>query len=255
MSRIIQLRTKLPDEFLEEQILQEWWLNENHYDQVIAGEPIDMLKPDGSLLFKYRPGALPRVGCDIARLGFRKLGSYYSDSPGRGFCTGIGGYYYDRKEGRCYMTPFTRDNRRFHLKCMWLIWRCNDIYRQELPEQYEYQRQVASQTNRDYILGETVFTTYTANRWDATHKARTPAHRDKGDLPGGFGVIAALTKGDYTGGYLIFPQWRVAVDLRDSDLLLCDVHEVHGIAPIEGEPGWERISVIMYYRTAIGQSK
>jgi hypothetical protein len=104
-------------------------------------------------------------------------------------------------------------------------------------------------TSPDWIIADTAFTTVTVNRWDARHDARTRVHRDDGDLPEGFGVISILNSGRYTGGELIFLKYRVAVDMREGDVLLCDVHEFHGNAPMkETEPGWERIACILYYR-------
>ena len=64
-------------------------------------------------------------------------------------------------------------------------------------------------------------------------------------------LISAFSTGSYTGGYLVFPQYQVAVDMRTTDVLLCDVHEWHANAPIVGEPDWQRIATVLYYRTKI----
>ena len=37
------------------------------------------------------------------------------------------------------------------------------------------------------------------------------------------------------GGCLVFPKYRIAVDIRSQDVLLCDVHEYHGNSPITGD--------------------
>ncbi|MFO0926381.1 MAG: hypothetical protein U0736_04990 [Gemmataceae bacterium] len=94
------------------------------------------------------------------------------------------------------------------------------------------------------VIEDTAFTTVTVNQtW------QTAVHTDKGDLPEGFGVITMLRRGDYRGGYLVFPKYRVAVDLGDRDVLLADVHESHGNTAItHRSDDAERISCVLYFR-------
>ena len=75
-------------------------------------------------------------------------------------------------------------------------------------------------------------------------------------MPPGFGCILVLRRGSYAGGELVLPAYRVGADLQDRDLLLFDVHELHGNLPLVGEGppmlpeqgGYERISVVFYFR-------
>jgi hypothetical protein len=56
------------------------------------------------------------------------------------------------------------------------------------------------------------------------------------------------------GGTLVFPRYGVGVRARTGDLLLCDVHEVHGVTAITGEPGtWARLSSVFYMRERIAK--
>jgi hypothetical protein len=121
----------------------------------------------------------------------------------------------------------------------------DDVFQRELPDRYEAQMRAVQETPSEYIIPGTVFTTVTVNRnW------RTAVHKDKGDLKDGFGVMSVLDAGEYQGGYLCFPKWRVAVDMRSQDVLLADVHEYHGNTPISGEEGeYERLATVLYYRT------
>jgi hypothetical protein len=59
---------------------------------------------------------------------------------------------------------------------------------------------------------------------------------------------------------LVFPEFRVAVDMHDGDVLLMDAHEWHGntriVCACGDEPngacavcGAERISIVSYYRS------
>lgn len=91
----------------------------------------------------------------------------------------------------------------------------------------------------------------------------TGVHTDKGDLDAGFSTIAVFKNGDYEGGTLCFPEYRVGVDLQDCDLILMDAHEWHGnieFTPqperdtngrLLEDPGFERISIVTYFRTAM----
>ena len=80
---------------------------------------------------------------------------------------------------------------------------------------------------------------------------QTAVHQDAGDFPDGLGNLTVLEAGDYTGGYFCLPQYRVAVDVRNYDCLLADVHTWHGNTPIiPVKPGrrFVRLSLVMYYR-------
>ena len=102
--------------------------------------------------------------------------------------------------------------------------------------------------------GITPFTTITCNRsW------RTAAHVDKGDLKEGFGVMCCL--GDFGGCDLVFPRYRCAVRYREGDVLLANVHEVHGNTPLLNPDGSvpevgrepERLVCVFYYQEKMEQ--
>jgi hypothetical protein len=111
----------------------------------------------------------------------------------------------------------------------------------------------AAQTSVEWLLNNT-FTTITCNRnW------RTAAHIDDGDLKDGFGVMCCL--GDFEGCDLVFPRYRAAVRYREGDVLLANVHQVHGNTPLltvggkEPLPGREpeRLVCVFYYREKMDQ--
>ncbi len=53
------------------------------------------------------------------------------------------------------------------------------------------------------------------------------------------------TLGKFTGGYLVLPEYGVAVDYQPGDVLLGDVHGLlHGNCPHTGE----RVTTILYAR-------
>lgn len=213
--------------------------------RLIRGEAVNVSKPDGSPLMLFRPGAISKEVCELARPALRRAGSPFSGK--RRFNTGVIGY--NILNGVCGPTEFTKMHGDLWGLCLPLIWELSDVYERELPEMYKRQRQVTIGM-RHFIRG-TPFTTATVNRWDDTHDARTRLHIDRQDLPQGFGVLSVINAGEYSGAELIFPKFRVAVDMRTTDVLLADVHEYHGNGPIEPQrhSHWERIATICYFKT------
>jgi len=124
-------------------------------------------------------------------------------------------------------------------------------------DRYEAQMTEIDRTHPDWVVPGTPFTTLTVN-----NTYPTGVHTDKGDLDAGFSTIAVLRRGSYTGGRFVFPEFRVAVDLQDGDLILMDAHQWHGNTALVcacGEKrtrmcetcGAERISLVSYMRTAM----
>jgi hypothetical protein len=115
-----------------------------------------------------------------------------------------------------------------------------------LPVRHAAQRKAADQVDPAFLVPGTVFTTITVNK-----TFRTAAHRDAGDFSDGLSNLLVLSNnGNYTGGYLILPEVRIAVDVRPGDLLLVNNHEyIHGNTPIElKEETAERVSLVCYLR-------
>jgi hypothetical protein len=115
-----------------------------------------------------------------------------------------------------------------------------------LPQRHAAQRAAADKIDPAFLVPETVFTTITVNK-----TFRTAAHRDAGDFSNGLSNLLVLSNnGNYSGGYLILPEVRVAVNVRPGDLLLVNNHEyIHGNTPIElHDETAERISLVCYLR-------
>lgn len=110
----------------------------------------------------------------------------------------------------------------------------NQLYKEHAPAVYARQR-AAVRSEPQFRLWHTVFSSvYLARNF------RTAYHRDANNLRG---VFTALTPtGQYTGGELVLPRWRVGFALQPGDLLLFDPQQVHGNLPIHGE----RISAAAY---------
>jgi hypothetical protein len=126
----------------------------------------------------------------------------------------------------------------------------NKCFEKLLPGRFANQKAAADRLDKRFLVGEdTVFTTLTVNK-----TFRTAAHLDAGDLGSGFSNLGVISTGkDFKGGYLVLPEYRVAINIRPGDLLLIANHDaIHGNTPIEavdGNPeGIERMSIVAYFR-------
>jgi hypothetical protein len=115
-----------------------------------------------------------------------------------------------------------------------------------MPERHGAQKNFVDSLDEHFRIADTVFTTLTINK-----TFRTAAHLDAGDYGPGFSNLLVLSNdGDFTGGYLILPEFRIAVNVRPGDLLLIANHTaIHGNTPIVlGSEASERISIVAYAR-------
>lgn len=129
------------------------------------------------------------------------------------------------------------------------IHKVNNVFAEFMPDRYAIQKEVASHVSKDWIIGDTAFSTITVNK-----SYRTACHKDAGDLKEGFGVMTYFTTGKLMGGFLVLPAYRVAVKLQHGDIILFDVHEWHGNTPIKPlEPKAERITCVFYLREKLLQ--
>lgn len=121
----------------------------------------------------------------------------------------------------------------------------NNAFRELLPWRWNNQNEAAKKIDPAFLVPGTVFTTVTVNK-----TFRTAAHLDAGDFSNGLSNLCVLSNdGRYTGGYLVLPEYRTAINIRPGDLLLINNHEViHGNTPIVCEDGSERISLVCYLR-------
>lgn len=143
-------------------------------------------------------------------------------------------------------TSYTRNHREQFNRALPFLQTLNKGFKELLPWRWGNQKAASDKVDPRFIVEGTVFSTITVN-----NTFRTAAHRDAGDFSDGLSNLLVLSNdGNYTGGYLIFPEYRVAVNVRPGDLLLVNNHEIiHGNTPIvPGTPESERISLVCYLR-------
>lgn len=137
---------------------------------------------------------------------------------------------------------FNRDHPEMYQKTLPLIREIDKYYEQYFPAEYKLQRKKANQTQ--FKIPMTAFTTITTNV-----NFQTTMHTDKGDDPEGFGNLAVIERGKYTGGETCFPQYGIGVNVRTGDILFMDVHQIHGNLPIhKTTKDAIRLSIVCYLR-------
>ena len=156
----------------------------------------------------------------------------------------------------CRLTKFTKKETKKWKNSIPLIVEADKQFKKLVPDRHQAQLKQAKDTP-NFQIENTAFSTVTLN-----YNFRTATHRDKGDLPEGFGNLLVLEKSEcdsknskpFKGGVLGFPQYGVAVDVRQGDFLAMDVHQWHCNTPLEhskktiekDEIG--RLSIVCYLR-------
>jgi hypothetical protein len=267
--KVIRRKWSQPNEWVTD--LAGKFLDDRHYDTLVRGADADVYKPDGTLLLRFKAGVLPASICLAA---YPALVRAAVPSFNRGMAAGGGRPHRVKRDGilsatrearpvlsgvmgfmdrypripYCRTTTYTRDDVQGWADVQPFLQAVNGAFMRGCPPRHNAQNHIIQVTHPYYRIPGTAFTTVTVNR-----NFRTAAHTDTGDLKAGFGVMAVVEgPGHYDGCYLVFPKYAVAVDMRTCDVLLADVHEVHGNTPIIGElDGYDRISCVFYYRTGM----
>jgi hypothetical protein len=247
MTTELRIRSKIQEEELEAK--KGKILTSDDYD-VLLTRATRVLKPDGSLLCVYRPGAFPSIAEFYDVLHSLRV----FQTTNRGMASGTerhpsmeGGKWtyskavssaiigsFDAKPPKlyCRLTAWTGRNWPEYSSLFPLFQSIAERFATEVPDRYAAQMAAVTQTPEDWVIEGTPFTTITCNNSYATG-----VHTDKGDLDAGFSNLTVLRRGDYSGGQLVFPEYRLAVDMQDGDLLLMDAHEWHGNVKLElGDP-------------------
>jgi len=126
----------------------------------------------------------------------------------------------------CRLTHFTRTNFEKYNLGLPFLQKIDSMFCKLIPESHQKQLDRANCKPHLKIPG-TSFSTVTINR-----NFRTALHRDAGDFKGGFGNLTVMEQGKYQGGYTVFPQFGVGINLRNNDFCAMDVHQWHANTPM-----------------------
>lgn len=241
------------------------FLDENSYDLLITND-CDGYDMNGNLLFRYRKNAIP---LEVLKNGYESFKDSIQVTDGRGIASGsshkrirkdgsvsnisIGNKVHSGNVGYmdagamvhyCRKTAFAREHFEKFKQGIPFVEFIDKKYKELCPEHYGKQIAIAKGTNKNYRISDTAFTTVTVNR-----NFPTAVHKDAGDFPDGFGNLIVYREGDYKGSYFCLPEYRVAIDMQNCDILFADVHKWHGNTPFkECSEDYKRIAFVMYYR-------
>ncbi len=143
-----------------------------------------------------------------------------------------------KTQPRCRQTQFTARHKDIYSKIIPYMERISGEMAAKLPAHYGKQNQFI-QKHRERI-GQSCYSTITINK-----NFRTAIHIDKGDFKDGIGTIT--TAGDFEGGEFCLVDYKVAINVKPTDLLFVNVHKHHANLPFEGT----RYSMVSYVRENI----
>ena len=111
------------------------------------------------------------------------------------------------------------------------------------PAVYKKQKTFAETSIKpEHRIG--IFTTLSANRYHAGQSTKMAAHVDSGDTEFGMTTMCVFREGEYSGAYLTFPRYGIAIDAPDNSVVIADSREIHGVTAIQGSG--ERFSCVAY---------
>lgn len=248
------------------------FLEETSYDLLISnkthGEPLALRDAETQKIFAvWVPKSLQMEFCSSA---FKSLRSAATSTTNRGIASGeskmrlrkdgsvsktrIGATvessiigYYDRypRMNYCRACAWNYAHPEAWRRAIPMIEQISDLFKLFAPEKYNYQASVAAQVRKEWLIGNSVFSTVTVNK-----NFRTAVHRDGLNLDNSFSAFNVLRAGQFIGGNLVFPRYRIAVSADNQDLLFFMPQEPHGnteMKAINGKP-YERLSFVYYLR-------
>ncbi|MGB9233872.1 MAG: hypothetical protein WCC04_05620 [Terriglobales bacterium] len=127
--------------------------------------------------------------------------------------------------------------------CFDFIRKVDEVYRLMLEPEYNRQKAVVQAVPPNFCILDTAFTTLYVLK-----NAPTAVHTDDFDAEGTFGCMASL--GEWEGNALVFPKYRIGCNYQPGDVILADVHEMHGNLPLLSG---ERVACVFFVRTGMHQ--
>ena len=140
----------------------------------------------------------------------------------------------------CRLTHWTKNNLKSYHTIFPLCNKISEEYFSYVPDLWLNQNERYKRCPQEFVIPDSNFSTLTINM-----DFRTACHRDKGDFKDGLTAFTIKKCGEYRGGELIFPEYQIAIDIQQGDLLLFNPHTPHCNNPIVGEG---RMSFVFYLR-------
>ena len=260
-------------------------LTDDHWDTLVKDDA-DVYRPDGSVLMKFRKGALSSAVTGAAWANLRAAAEAQKNDN-RGMAAGplpewppVGGMPYGKVGKRIYHAlkadGTISNTHRANLVASGIVGYFDrypripycrlTAYNLAHPGRFDAARPMIESV--DQVFAKEMPDRYQAQR-EIIEKTsgdfyingtvfttitvnknwQTAVHKDAGDYAPGFGVMTVFWAGKGDGCYFCYPRYGIAVRARTGDVVLSDVHEWHGNTPFHGLPGrYERLSCVFYYR-------
>jgi hypothetical protein len=196
------------------------------YESLSPLDEIELLTKCKELTIKMKDGLKKE---DLIQLIIKKSGGVSKMKVNNQVASNPIGFYESGKNFAdlpCRLTHFTRTNFEKYNEGLPFIQHIDKLFQKLIPEAHNKQL-CRADTKPHLKIPKTSFSTVTINR-----NFRTAVHRDAGDFRDGFGNLTVIERGKYHGGYTIFPQYGVAIDLRNNDFVAMDVHQWHCNTPL-----------------------
>ncbi len=243
---------------------------ESDYD-ILVNETAQILKPDGSHLVTLVKKAL---SVEELKNPWAAIRDWKPETDNRGTSTGVKGIFRKKQDGtisntrrvprgekvvsgvlgyydRYARTPYCR-------KCAWneqhpagwndmlpLFAKVSETHKQYMPDFYLKQKEIYDKTNADFKIPDSIYTSVTVNK-----NYRTAYHLDGKNMAEGVSAMLLIREGKIKGGYVVFPEYRVAAAMDSGDIVFFDGQaEVHGntnITPLTSNS--VRCTLVHYFR-------
>ena len=205
----------------------ENWTKKPEYPCDKDGNPLPEGHNKFGSLFKYEDG----------RISKRSRSNSVSSQSIGGFDTS--------PQHPCRLTHWTKNNLSSYETIFPLCKYISDEYFSYCPDKWLLQYEKYKKSPQEFLIPDTNFSTLTINC-----DFRTACHRDRGDCKDGLTCFTVKKIGEYSGGELCFPEYRIGINIEQGDLLLFNPHEAHCNNHIVGEG---RMSMVLYLREKMDQ--
>lgn len=159
----------------------------------------------------------------------------------------LAGYGVDRFSNMARENTLTHNYPERWTACLPMVRGIDAVLRAAMPSVHERMRERCA-LHPTWTIEGTALSSVTVNVNYESHY-----HRDAGDFKDGYSALTVVEWEEYKGGLYVLPEHRVAVDVRDGDVLLSQSHvDVHGNTAITG-PG-RRYSFVCYLKHALGEA-
>lgn len=246
-------------------------MDSSHYDHTLPNEDVKVMGPDGELIcvvlrnvfdlkeLKYYWPIIRKMNMKtenrgtasgavaVPRIKQDGTKSRTTRVP-KGFeaISGVIGYYprYPRIPF-CRQCAWNQEHPEEFSRLLPMFKRVNDLHQEHAPYSWELQNEWAQKTSKDFIIPGTIYTTVTVNK-----NFRTAAHLDAKNLREGMAPMLLMRSGQFTGGKVVLPEWRTAVNLGQGDLIIFrNMIDYHGNTPINPiTEKYTRCTLVFYYR-------